>query len=244
MHCRLQQTSRLQTDAHKHTLTVTQSHSHRQSKQMHTPSSRIHSRPAQTYTLHQTSNREQTPADTGQPPPSSQFMHTHLHSLHQHHCTSAPATSRNRPPPSSPVTRHTAHHALHFTSVRPKMCIRKKYNNNKIRIWGNKIVNSSISNYIWVWKFEDSILETKKYFRKELIKKIPIQLNNYACHQMMHHKPLFTWIINLEVTFTPYFTSKILFSTKKENNMSVLHISNIYQTNESIKINTHLWLHN
>jgi hypothetical protein len=60
-------------------------------------------------------------------------------------------------------------------------------NNNKI-----KIVNSDISNYTGVLKFEDSILETKKYFRKEVIERILIQLNNYAYHQMMHHKPLFT----------------------------------------------------
>jgi predicted transcriptional regulator len=85
----------------------------------------------------------------------------------------------------------------------------------KIKKWGNEIVNSDISNYIWVWKFENSIVETKKYFRKEVIEKIPIQLNNYAYHQMMHHKPLFTWIINLEVTFTSYFTSKILFFYKE-----------------------------
>jgi hypothetical protein len=36
----------------------------------------------------------------------------------------------------------------------------------------------------------------------------------------------------------------MLFSKKKENNMSVLHISNIDQTNKTIKINIYLLLHN
>jgi hypothetical protein len=38
--------------------------------------------------------------------------------------------------------------------------------------------------------------------------------------------------------------SKYYFSKKEENNMSVSHISNIYQTNKSIKINIYLLLHN
>ena len=62
------------------------------------------------------------------------------------------------------------------------MCIRKKYNNNKINIWRDKIVNSDISNYTWVLKIEDWILKTKNYFRKEVIEKFSIQLNNYAYH--------------------------------------------------------------
>jgi hypothetical protein len=54
--------------------------------------------------------------------------------------------------------------------------------NNKINIRRNKIVNSVISNYTWVLKIEDSILKTKNYFRKEVIEKLPIQLNEYAFH--------------------------------------------------------------
>jgi hypothetical protein len=60
----------------------------------------------------------------------------------------------------------------------------------------------------------------------------------------MHHKPLFTWIINLEVTFTPYFTSKILFFYKERKQYEWVHISNIYQANKLIKINVHLLHHN
>jgi hypothetical protein len=76
---------------------------------------------AQLTHTHYTSTHVQQRADTGQPPASSRLTHTHLHSLHQHHCTAAPATStpaetgHQQKPPSSPVTRHTAHHALHFT---------------------------------------------------------------------------------------------------------------------------------
>ena len=57
-----------------------------------------------------------------------------------------------------------------------------KKKNNKINIWRNKIVNSDISNYTWVLKIEDWILKTKNYFRKEVIEKFSIQLNDYAYH--------------------------------------------------------------
>jgi hypothetical protein len=56
------------------------------------------------------------------------------------------------------------------------------YKKNKLNIWWNKIVNSDISNYTWVLKFEDWILKTKDYFRKEVIEKFSIQPNDYAYH--------------------------------------------------------------
>jgi hypothetical protein len=37
-------------------------------------------------------------------------------------------------------------------------------------------------NYTWVLKFEDWILKTNNYFRKEVIEKFSIQLNDYAYH--------------------------------------------------------------
>jgi hypothetical protein len=60
---------------------------------------------------------------------------------------------------------------------------------------------------------------------------------------MMHHKHLFTWISNFEVTLDFNPPSKYYFSKKKENNMSVSHISNIYQTNKLIRINKYLLHH-
>jgi hypothetical protein len=51
------------------------------------------------------------------------------------------------------------------------MCIRKKID-NKINTWRNKIANSEISNYTWVLKFEDWILETKNYFGKVSNRKV------------------------------------------------------------------------
>jgi hypothetical protein len=35
-------------------------------------------------------------------------------------------------------------------------------------------------------------VKTKNLPRKKVIEKFSNQLNNYAYHQMMHHKPLFT----------------------------------------------------
>jgi hypothetical protein len=95
-----------------------------------------------------------------------------------------------------------------FEVVRPKNLYKKK--NNKINIWRNKIVKWVISNYTWALKIENWILEIKNYFRK-VIEKLSIQLNDYAFHQMMHHKHWFTWIFNFEVTFTTYPTFKVLF---------------------------------
>jgi hypothetical protein len=60
----------------------------------------------------------------------------------------------------------------------------------------------------------------------------------------VHHKLLFTRIFNSEVTFIFIPHSKYYFSKKRENNMSVFHTSNIYQTNKSTKINIYLFLHN
>jgi hypothetical protein len=54
---------------------------------------------------------------------------------------------------------------------------------------------------------------------------------------MIHHKHLFTWIFTSKSN--SYFLSHFQttnFSKKKENNMSAMHDSNIYQTNKSIKI--------
>jgi hypothetical protein len=59
----------------------------------------------------------------------------------------------------------------------------------------------------------------------------------------MHHKHLFTWIFNVEVTLLHIPPSKYYFSKKKENNMSVFHISNIYQTNKLIRIIRYLMHH-
>jgi hypothetical protein len=67
-----------------------------------------------------------------------------------------------------------------FVHARPKICIIIFFNYNKINIWRNKIVNSDISNYTWVFKIEDWILKTKNYFRKEVIEKFSIQPNDYA----------------------------------------------------------------
>ena len=61
------------------------------------------------------------------------------------------------------------------------MCIRKN-NNNKINIWGNEIENSDISKYTWVLKIENWIMKTKDYFRKGVIERFSIQLNDYAYH--------------------------------------------------------------
>ena len=89
------------------------------------------------------------------------------------------------------------------------------YNNNKINIWRNKIENSDISNYTWVLRIEDRILKTKNYFRKGVIENFSIQLNDYAFHEMMHHKQLFTWIFNFEVTLISIPQSKYYFPKKK-----------------------------
>jgi hypothetical protein len=44
------------------------------------------------------------------------------------------------------------------------------------------------------------------------------------------------------VIFNSYPTFKILFSKKKENNMSVYHNSNIFQANKLIKINIYRFI--
>jgi hypothetical protein len=59
----------------------------------------------------------------------------------------------------------------------------------------------------------------------------------------MHHKHLITRIVNFRVTFDSCHTIKILFSQKERNNMSVFHISNIYQTNNLIRLNRYLLHH-
>ena len=92
----------------------------------------------------------------------------------------------------------------------------KKININKINTLRNKIANSDISNYTWELKIEDWILKTKNYFRKEVIEKFSIQPNNYAHHQMMHHKHLFTWISNFEVTLDFIPPSEYYFSKKRK----------------------------
>jgi hypothetical protein len=86
-------------------------------------------------------------------------------------------------------------------------------------------------------EIEDWILKTKIFFRKEVIEKCSIQLNNYAyikqCTISIYlHEYL---ILKQLLLLTPY--SKYNFSKKKEDNMSVSHISNIYQTNKLIRIN-------
>jgi hypothetical protein len=48
---------------------------------------------------------------------------------------------------------------------------KKNFNNNKINIWRNKIVNYDIATYAWAMVVEDWILKTKNYFRKEVIEK-------------------------------------------------------------------------
>ena len=73
-------------------------------------------------------------------------------------------------------------HILELTNCKAQNLYKKKYNNNKVNIWRNEIVNSDISNYTWVLKIEDWILKTKNYFRKEVIEKFSIQLNDYAYH--------------------------------------------------------------
>jgi hypothetical protein len=45
-----------------------------------------------------------------------------------------------------------------------------------------KIANSDMSNYTWVLKIEDWILNTKNYIRKEVVERFSIQLNDYAFH--------------------------------------------------------------
>jgi hypothetical protein len=49
------------------------------------------------------------------------------------------------------------------------------------------------SNYTWELKIENGILKTKNYFRNEVIEKFAIQLNDYALHEMMHHKQSLSW---------------------------------------------------
>jgi hypothetical protein len=43
-------------------------------------------------------------------------------------------------------------------------------------------VNSDIPNYIWELKIGDLILKNKNYFRKEVIERFTIQLNDYSFH--------------------------------------------------------------
>jgi hypothetical protein len=43
------------------------------------------------------------------------------------------------------------------------VCI-KKYINNKVNTWRNKIASTNISNYTWESKFENGILKAKNYF--------------------------------------------------------------------------------
>jgi hypothetical protein len=58
----------------------------------------------------------------------------------------------------------------------------KKYINNKVNTWRNKIASTNISNYTWVLKIENWILKAKNYFRKGVIEKFVIQQNDYALH--------------------------------------------------------------
>jgi hypothetical protein len=64
------------------------------------------------------------------------------------------------------------------------------------------------SNYTWELKIENGILKTKNYFRNEVIEKFAIQLNDYALHEMMHHKQSLSWIFKFEVTLNSCPTIK------------------------------------
>jgi hypothetical protein len=118
MHCRLHQTSRLQIDAHTHTLTDTQSHRQK------TVTNRC-TRPAHAYTVAQ--QPQLTDTHYTRCPDSHKQKHTAP--LHQ-----PLADTVHRPAHQTHRTPHTAHHsvihALHFTrqqisilaAILPLMC--------------------------------------------------------------------------------------------------------------------------